>query len=114
MADQPTATIAAKKHKNTKVGLVTSHSGNKTIVVEVTRRVQHPLYKRFINKTKKFYAHDERNQAQAGDRVRIMETRPLSALKRWRLVEIVLRGSGLPPVSELADAPLSTPEEAAS
>ena len=114
MADQPTAANAAQKHGNTKVGLVVSRSGNKTIVVQVTRRVQHPLYKRYINKNKKFYAHDEQNQAQAGDRVRIVETRPLSALKRWRLVEIVLRGSGLPLVSELADAPLSAPEEAAS
>jgi small subunit ribosomal protein S17 len=114
MADQPTAAIAAKKHKNHKVGLVVSRSGNKTIVVEVTRRVQHPLYKRYINKTKKFYAHDEQNECQAGDHVRIVETRRLSALKRWRLVEIVLRGKGLPPVSELADAPLSTSEEAAS
>ncbi len=105
---------AEAKHRNRKVGQVVSRSGNKSIVVEVTRRVQHPLYKRFINKTKKFYAHDEKNQAQAGDRVRIVETRPLSALKRWRLVEIVLRGSGLPAVSELADAPLSAPEEAAS
>ena len=114
MADQAAAANAAQKHKNTKVGLVVSHSGNKTIVVEVTRRVQHPLYKRFVNKTKKFYAHDELNQAQPGDRVRIMETRPLSALKRWRLLEIVLRGSGLPPVSDLADEALLKPEEAAS
>ena len=114
MAEQPTAANAAKKHGITKVGLVVSRSGNKTIVVEVTRRVQHPLYKRFINKTKKFYAHDEQNQCQAGDHVRIVETRRLSALKRWRLVEIVLRGSGLPAVSDLADAALSAPEEAAS
>jgi small subunit ribosomal protein S17 len=114
MADQPTAANAAKKRKNTKVGLVVSRSGNKTIVVQVTRRVQHPLYKRYINKTKKFYAHDEQNQCQAGDHVRIVQSRPLSALKRWRLVEIVLRGSGLPPVSDLADVVLSNPEEAAS
>jgi small subunit ribosomal protein S17 len=114
MADEATAANAANKHRNSKVGLVVSHSGNKTIVVEVTRRVQHPLYKRYINKNKKFYAHDEKNEAQPGDRVRIVETRPLSALKRWRLVEIVLRGSGLPPVSDLADAVVAPPEEAAS
>jgi small subunit ribosomal protein S17 len=61
----------------------------KTIVVEVTRRTAHPLYKRIITKRKKFYAHDETSQARPGDTVRIVESRPLSKLKRWRLAEIV-------------------------
>jgi small subunit ribosomal protein S17 len=87
---QPTA---GAKQSNGKVGKVVSRSGNKTIVVEVTRRVQHTLYKRFINKSKKFYAHDEQNQSLVGDHVRIVESRPLSKLKRWRLVQIVHRSA---------------------
>jgi small subunit ribosomal protein S17 len=63
----------------------------KTIVVEVTRRVPHPIYKRIITKRKKFYAHDEENTARVGDTVRIIECRPLSRLKRWRLGEILRR-----------------------
>lgn len=102
-----TASPAGAKHRNAKVGKVTSRSGNKTIVVEVTRRVQHPLYKRFINKSKKFYAHDEQNQSQVGDRVRIVETRPLSKLKRWRLVQIVHRSA----LGELKETPEVTPEQ---
>ena len=68
---------------------MTSAKMQKTIVVKVARLVRHRLYQRVIKKTKKFYAHDEENKAQVGDRVRIMETRPLSRLKRWRLVEIL-------------------------
>lgn len=89
---------AQPRHRNTQVGQVVSRSGNKTIVVEVTRRVQHPLYKRYVSRRKKFYAHDERNQCQVGDRVRIAEARPLSRLKRWQLREILSRSGlqGLP------------------
>jgi small subunit ribosomal protein S17 len=76
-------------HKNEKMGEVVSAKMAKTIVVEVTRRVQHPMYKRIINKRKKFYAHDEESQAKLGDVVRIIECRPISKLKRWRLGEIV-------------------------
>ncbi len=76
-----------------KVGQVVSNKMTKTIVVEVSRRVPHPLYKRIITKRKKFYAHDEKQQARPGDRVRIVETRPLSKLKRWRLVEVLWRAS---------------------
>jgi small subunit ribosomal protein S17 len=76
-------------NKNEKLGHVVSTKMAKTIVVEVTRRVQHPLYKRLINKRKKFYAHDEDGKAQMGDVVRIVECRPLSKLKRWELKEIV-------------------------
>jgi len=62
---------------------------NKTIAVSVERRLQHPMYGKFVKKTKKFIAHDEQNECNIGDRVRIMETRPLSKLKRWRLIEVL-------------------------
>jgi small subunit ribosomal protein S17 len=75
--------------KNEKIGQVVSTKMAKTIVVEVSRRVPHPLYKRIIGKRKKFYAHDEEGSAKLGDVVRIVECRPLSKLKRWRLAEIV-------------------------
>src|ERR1700751_374969 len=79
--------------KNEKVGKVVSTKMQKTIVVEVSRRVPHPLYKRIIGKRKKFYAHDEEGTAKLGDQVRIVESRPLSKLKRWALVEVVRRGA---------------------
>ena len=79
--------------KNEKVGEVVSTKMTKTIVVEVSRRVPHPLYKRIINRRKKFYAHDEQGTAKLGDIVRIVETRPLSALKHWNLVEVVRRAA---------------------
>jgi len=82
-----------KSVKNEKVGQVVSTKMNKTIVVEVSRRVPHPLYKRIVNKRKKFYAHDEQGTARMGDVVRIVECRPLSALKRWNLVEVVRRAA---------------------
>ena len=82
-----------KGHKNEKVGEVVSTKMTKTIIVQVSRRVPHPLYKRIITKRKKFYAHDEQNSARLGDVVRIRETRPLSKLKRWSLEEIVRRSS---------------------
>ena len=77
--------------KNEKVGQVVSAAMQKTIVVEVSRRVPHPLYKRIIGKRKKFYAHDEEGSAKNGDIVRIVECRPLSKLKRWQLADIVRR-----------------------
>ena len=79
--------------KNEKVGQVVSTKMQKTIVVEVSRRVPHPLYKRIIGKRKKFYAHDEEGTAKMGDVVRIVECRPLSKLKRWRLAEVVRRAA---------------------
>jgi small subunit ribosomal protein S17 len=79
--------------KNQKIGQVVSTRMAKTIVVEVGRRVPHPLYKRIISKRKKFYAHDEEGTANMGDVVRIVECRPLSKMKRWRLVEIVRRAA---------------------
>lgn len=72
-----------------RVGIVTSNKMDKTITVSIERRVPHPIYKKYFKKTSKLMAHDEKNDCQIGDRVRIMETRPLSAKKRWRLVEIV-------------------------
>jgi small subunit ribosomal protein S17 len=76
-------------HKNEKIGEVVSTKMAKTIVVEVTRRVAHPVYKRIVTKRKKFYAHDEQQSAQMGDMVRIIECRPLSRLKRWQLGTIL-------------------------
>jgi small subunit ribosomal protein S17 len=75
--------------KNEKTGTVVSNKMAKTIVIEVTRRVPHPVYKRIVTKRKKFYAHDEESSAKIGDVVRIIECRPMSKLKRWRLGEIV-------------------------
>lgn len=71
--------------------MVTSNKMDKTISVSVERKLRHPIYGKFVKKTKKFMAHDENNECQVGDVVRIMETRPLSKLKRWRMVEIVER-----------------------
>ncbi|MDX1984363.1 MAG: 30S ribosomal protein S17 [Bryobacteraceae bacterium] len=79
----------SKLHKQEKTGQVVSTKMAKTIVVEVTRRVQHPMYKRVISKRKKFYAHDEQGLAKIGDVVRIVECRPLSRLKRWNLAEVL-------------------------
>ena len=75
--------------KNEKIGPVVSAKMAKTIVVEVTRRVQHPVYKRVVTRRKKFYAHDEQGTAKVGDLVRIIECRPMSKLKRWRLGEVI-------------------------
>ena len=79
--------------RNTQVGVVTSASMQKTVTVAVDRLVQHLLYRKTMRKTSKFLAHDENNSCKVGDQVRIVETRPLSARKRWRVVE-VLRKAG--------------------
>ena len=91
---------ASRGLKNEKVGQVVSTKMAKTIVVEVSRRVPHPLYKRIIGKRKKFYAHDEEGSAKTGDVVRIVECRPLSKLKRWKLAEVIRRAAqvGVQPV----------------
>ena len=78
-------------HKNRKVGVVVSTKARRTIVVEVSRKVPHRLYRRYITRKKRFLAHDEEETAKMGDRVRIVECRPLSRRKRWRLEEIVLK-----------------------
>ena len=75
--------------RKTRVGLVVSDKMDKTIVVAIADRVDHPLYKKIVKRTYKLKAHDEHNECHVGDRVRVMETRPLSKDKRWRLVEIV-------------------------
>jgi small subunit ribosomal protein S17 len=80
-------------NKNEKVGEVVSTKMQKTIVVEVSRRVPHPLYKRIVTKRKKFYAHDEKSEAKLGDTVRIIECRPLSKLKHWRLGDVIRRAA---------------------
>ena len=72
-----------------RIGIVVSNKMEKTIVVAVKRKVKHPIYGKFVNKTTKFVAHDEKNESNEGDTVRIMETRPLSKTKCWRLVEII-------------------------
>ena len=88
---QGTAASAARNNRKVREGIVTSTSMDKTIVVTVTDRVRHPLYGKTMQRRKKLYVHDEANDARLGDRVRVQETRPLSKLKRWRLVEIVER-----------------------
>ena len=80
-----------RNNRKVRQGLVVSIMGNKSIVVETTERKRHPKYGKMMTKTKKFHCHDENNDANVGDTVRIMETRPLSATKRWRLLEIVER-----------------------
>src|SRR6266542_1291871 len=106
-------TEAAPKtsRRQQKVGRVVSNKMNKTIVVVVESLKKHRIYKRTYKQTKRFQVHDEENTCQVGDVVRIEESRPLSKMKRWRLVEVVKRGSGIVPVEEvLADVdPTLTP-----
>jgi small subunit ribosomal protein S17 len=75
--------------RKTRIGVVTSNKMTKTITVAVERKVKHPIYGKFVKKTTRFHAHDEKNEASIGDVVRIMETRPLSKTKRWRLIEVL-------------------------
>jgi small subunit ribosomal protein S17 len=77
--------------RKTRIGMVVSDKMAKTVVVSIERRVQHPVYGKMVRRTKKLKAHDEQNEAKTGDTVRIMETRPLSKDKRWRVVEIIER-----------------------
>jgi small subunit ribosomal protein S17 len=95
-------TINVSRRK-TQIGYVTSARMNKTIVIEVSRQKSHAMYRRVVMKTKKFYAHDEQNTARVGDVVKIEETRPLSKLKRWRLVEILRRAALVSPDSTVAE-----------
>ncbi|MFZ9687129.1 MAG: 30S ribosomal protein S17 [Chitinophagaceae bacterium] len=81
--------MVERKLRKTKTGIVSSDKMNKTITVAVERKVKHPIYGKFVKKTTKFHAHDEKNEAKPGDVVKIVETRPLSKTKRWRLVEII-------------------------
>ena len=90
---QNTAAAASptRSARKTRIGLVVSDKMEKTVVVSIERRVQHPVYGKMVRRTKRLKAHDEQNEAKAGDTVRIMETRPMSKDKRWRVVEIVGR-----------------------
>lgn len=76
-------------NRKSRIGVVVSNKMEKSVVVAIEKRVKHPLYKKFFKKTTKFMAHDEKNEGGIGDKVKIMETRPLSKNKRWRLVEII-------------------------
>jgi small subunit ribosomal protein S17 len=92
MSDTNKQSAAAQRQaRKTRVGLVVSDKMQKTVVVAIERRVPHPVYGKMMTRTTRLKAHDEENQAKAGDTVRIMETRPMSKDKRWRLVEIVSR-----------------------
>jgi len=88
MSTTPTTTVERKSRK-IRTGIVASNKMEKTITVRVERKVKHPMYGKFLKKSTKFMAHDEEQTANIGDTVRIMETRPLSKNKRWRLVEII-------------------------
>lgn len=81
--------MSERKFRKVKVGVVTSNAMDKTITIKVERRIQHPIYGKFMRKSNKFMAHDENNECGVGDTVKIMETRPLSKNKRWRLVEVL-------------------------
>lgn len=86
-----TETVQGRAHRKERIGVVVSDRMQKTIVVSVERRERHPMYHKEMRTVTKYHAHDEKGEAKMGDRVRIMETRPLSKLKRWRLVEVISR-----------------------
>jgi small subunit ribosomal protein S17 len=99
MAEPTSTSEAARAKRKERVGEVISSKMAKTIVVRVERRFAHPKFKKVVTGYKKLYAHDEKSEAKVGDRVRLEETRPLSKIKRWRLVEIVERGTGVTPLA---------------
>jgi small subunit ribosomal protein S17 len=99
MAEETKTLEIARGIRKERVGEVISNKMTKTIVVRVERRFPHPKFKKVVTGYKKLYAHDEKAEAKVGDTVRIEETRPLSKLKRWRLVQVVERGSGVAPVA---------------
>ncbi|MEZ4650167.1 MAG: 30S ribosomal protein S17 [Candidatus Eisenbacteria bacterium] len=80
-----------RSNRKVREGVVVSNKADRTIVVAESKKVPHPLYKRYVSRTKKFYAHDENNECNIGDTVRIMETRPMSKMKRWRLVSVLVK-----------------------
>ena len=84
-----TTTTVERNLRKTRIGVVSSNKMDKTITVKVERKVKHPIYGKFLKKTTSFHAHDEKNECSIGDTVKIMESRPLSKTKRWRLVEVV-------------------------
>jgi small subunit ribosomal protein S17 len=92
-------TNTTRTHRKERTGEVVSNKMTKTIVVRVERRFRHPEFKKVVTQYNKFYAHDEKGEAKVGDRVRIQETRPLSKLKSWRLVEVVEKNTDTAPVA---------------
>lgn len=92
--------MSARTHRKERTGEVISDKMNKTIVVRVERRFQHPKFKKVVTSFKKFYAHDEKNEAKVGDVVLIAETRPLSKTKSWRLVQVVEKNAAASPTGE--------------
>ena len=94
-----TTTAPARGNRKERLGEVISNKMAKTIIVRVERRFAHPRFKKVVTGYKKLYAHDEKSEAKVGDRVRIEETRPLSKTKRWRLVAVVAKSSGVAPVA---------------
>ncbi len=82
-------TMAERTLRKTRVGIVVSNKMDKTITIAIERKVPHPIYKKYFKKTTKLMAHDEKRECSIGDKVKIMETRPLSKMKRWRLVQII-------------------------
>jgi small subunit ribosomal protein S17 len=98
MANTVNQTDTARGNRKERSGEVISNKMAKTIVVRVERRFPHPRYRKVVTAYTKFYAHDEKSEAKVGDRVRIEETRPLSKIKRWRLMEVVERSRGVEPV----------------
>ena len=99
MAETTTPSETTRAKRKERVGEVIANKMAKTITVRVERRFPHPRFKKVVTGYKKLYAHDEKSEAKVGDRVRIEETRPLSKTKRWRLVEVVERASGVVPVA---------------
>ena len=98
-ATAPAPAPHARSNRKERVGEVISNKMTKTIIVRVQRRFPHPKFKKVVTGSKKFYAHDEKNEANVGDRVRIEETRPLSKTKRWRLVAVVEKATEVAPVN---------------
>jgi small subunit ribosomal protein S17 len=96
---EETTQVDARGIRKERVGEVISSKMAKTIVVRVERRFPHPQFRKVVTAYNKFYAHDEKGEAKPGDRVRIQETRPLSKLKRWRLVEVIERGEQIAPIA---------------
>jgi small subunit ribosomal protein S17 len=91
MAEQSSTETSRPNRRKVREGLVASNAMDKTVIVAVIERVRHPRYAKTVQRTKRLYAHDENNDVKVGDRVRVQETRPLSKLKRWRIVEVLER-----------------------
>ena len=89
MSNDKFITMLERNLRKIRIGVVSSNKMDKTVTVAVERKVKHPMYGKFLKKTTRFHAHDEKNECSIGDLVKIMETRPLSKTKRWRLVEVI-------------------------